>query len=74
MKAKTFDKNFDNGRDITRSLDLAKAHRPDEIEFKRVSINFPVWMIHSLDRKAIRLGVTRQSIIKIWLADKLKEQ
>ena len=71
MKAKEFDKRFDRGEDITPLLDQAKARRPGR-EQRRVNVDFPVWMIESLDREAKRLGVTRQSIIKMWLAEKLK--
>jgi len=72
MKAKDFDKAFDNGKDITAHLDLTKKRRP-ELEQRRVNVDFPVWMIHQLDREAKRLGVTRQSVIKMWLAERLKE-
>ena len=72
MKAKVFDEQFEKGDDITRHLDRSKAKRPD-CQQKRFNVEFPVWMIHSLDREAHRLGVTRQSLIKLWLADKLKE-
>ena len=72
MKAKEFDEKFDRGEDVTRFLDPGRARRPG-LEQKRVNVDFPVWMIESLDREARRRGVTRQSIIKMWLADKLKE-
>ena len=72
MKAKDLDKKFDSGEDITEFLDLSKARRPG-LEQKRVNVDFPVWMIHSLDREAKRLGVPRQSIIKIWIAERLKD-
>ena len=72
MKAKDLDKKFDSGEDITEFLDLSKARRSGQ-EQKRVNVDFPVWMIHSLDRGAKRLGVPRQSIIKIWIAERLKE-
>ena len=72
MKAKQFDSNFDNGQDVTGSLDLSKARRPLQ-EQKRVNVDFPAWMIESLDREARRIGVTRQSIIKIWLAERLEQ-
>ncbi len=72
MKAKEFDEKFDQAQDITRFLDRSKAIRPERDQ-KRVNVDFPIWMIHSLDREARRLGVTRQSVIKLWLADKLKE-
>lgn len=72
MKAKEFDKRFARGEDITGFLDRAKARRPGQ-ELKRVNVDFPAWMIQSLDREAKRLGVTRQSIIKLWLAERLKQ-
>ena len=71
MKAKTFDSDFDSGKDVTGSLDIKKARRPLQ-EQKRVNVDFPTWMIESLDREASRLGVTRQSIIKVWLAERLE--
>jgi predicted DNA binding CopG/RHH family protein len=67
MKAKEFDKKFDAGEDITKYLDLLKAKRPGH-EQKRVNVDFPVWMIESLDREASRLGVPRQSLIKMLIA------
>lgn len=71
MKADEFDDTFDRGDDITAALDLAKAQRPGE-EQRRVNVDFPEWMIAALDREARRLGVTRQSVIKVWLADRLE--
>ncbi|MFM9913883.1 MAG: type II toxin-antitoxin system BrnA family antitoxin [Methylophilaceae bacterium] len=70
MKAKVFDQQFDEDVDITASLDLSKAKRVLQ-EQKRVNVDFPTWMIESLDREAGKLGVTRQSIIKVWLAERL---
>ncbi len=70
MKAKTFDRKFDAGEKIVEHLDLNKARRIG-IDAKRVNVDFPAWMVDSLDREARRLGVTRQSLIKLWLADKL---
>ncbi|HRQ48745.1 MAG TPA: hypothetical protein PK725_17450 [Rhodocyclaceae bacterium] len=72
MKAKKFDSDFDSGKDITSALDLSKARRPLQ-EQRRVNVDFPTWMIESLDREASRLGVTRQSIIKVWLAERLEQ-
>jgi hypothetical protein len=72
MKAKELDRRFDRGEDVTRFLDLSKARRPGK-EHKRVNVDFPLWMVQSLDHEASRLGVTRQSIIKLWLAEKLKQ-
>ncbi len=71
MKASTFDKKFDKGEDITKYLDLSRATKPGQ-EQKRVNVDFPVWMIHRLDREARRLGVPRQSLIKIWIAERLE--
>ena len=73
MKAKSFDKKFDQGKDVVSDLDLEKARRPNQ-EQRRVNVDFPTWMIESLDREAGRLGVTRQSIIKVWLAERLEKQ
>ena len=72
MKAKKFDSDFDQGKDITGSLDLSKARRPKQQQ-KRVNVDFPTWMIEMLDSEAGRLGVTRQSIIKVWLAERLEQ-
>lgn len=72
MKAKDFEQQFDEGVDITSSLDLSKAKRVLQ-EQKRVNVDFPTWMIESLDREAGKLGVTRQSIIKVWLAERLEK-
>lgn len=72
MKAKDFDKKFDSGENITEFLDFTNAKRPGQDQ-KRVNVDFPAWMIHSLDKEARRLGVPRQSIIKIWIAERLKE-
>lgn len=72
MKAKEFDKKFDEGKDITKYLDVSKAQRPKQ-EQKRVNVDFPLWMIHQLDKEAKRLGVPRQSIIKVWVAERLKK-
>ncbi len=71
MKAKELDKKFDNNEDIHQYLDVSKAIRPGQIQ-KRVNVDFPKWMINSLDKEAKRLGVTRQSIIKVWIAERLK--
>ena len=71
MKAKLFDEQFDEGMDITSALDLSKGRRVMQ-EQRRVNVDFPTWMIESLDREAGRLGVTRQSIIKMWLAERLE--
>jgi hypothetical protein len=73
MKAKVFDKKFDEGVDITDALDLSKARRPLQAQ-RRVNVDFPAWMIDSLDREASKLGVTRQSVIKIWLAERLESR
>lgn len=71
MKAKKFDADFDSSKDVTAILDISKARRPLQKQ-KRVNVDFPDWMIESLDREASRLGVTRQSIIKVWLAERLE--
>jgi hypothetical protein len=70
MKAKTFDRKFDAAEKIVDQLDLSKARRIGTNP-KRVNVDFPSWMVDSLDREARRMGVTRQSLIKLWLAEKL---
>lgn len=72
MKAKEFDKLFDNGEDVTEYLDLSKAERPN-LKIKRVNVDFPQWMIESLDSEAKRIGVSRQAIIKTWISDRLEK-
>jgi len=73
MKAKSLDRKFDEGKDIVSDLDLSKIRRPNQKQ-RRVNVDFPTWMIESLDREASRLGVTRQSIIKVWLAERLEDR
>ena len=72
MKAIDFDRRFETGQDITAYLDLKGARRPGH-EQKRVNVDFPIWMIQSLDKEAKRLGVPRQSIIKVWVAERLEK-
>ncbi len=73
MKAKQFDQQFDAGVDISKNLDLGKAKRPLQDQ-RRVNVDFPKWMIERLDKEADRMGVTRQSVIKIWLSERLEKQ
>lgn len=70
MKISKLDEKFDAGEDVTDLLDLSRARRPGA-EAKRVNVDFPIWMVQRLDQEARRLGVTRQSLIKLWLAEKL---
>jgi len=74
MKASDLDKKFDEGvEDVVDDLDLSKAARPNQVA-RRVNVDFPAWMVESLDREAKRLGVTRQSVIKVWIAEKLEHK
>jgi predicted DNA binding CopG/RHH family protein len=74
MKAKNFDKKFDdNKQDIIDDLDLSSIKRPNQKQ-RRINVDFPSWVIDSLDREASRVGVTRQSIIKLWLVERLEEK
>jgi len=72
MKAQDFDQKFENNKNIIEHLDLSKAQRPG-LKQKRVNVDFPEWMIHSLDKEAKRLGVPRQSLIKIWISERLNK-
>ncbi|MBW1692515.1 MAG: CopG family transcriptional regulator [Deltaproteobacteria bacterium] len=71
MKASELEEKFDKAEDISEFLDLSRARRPGQ-EQKRVNVDFPIWMINRLDKEAKRLGVPRQSIIKIWIAERLQ--
>ena len=74
MKAKDFDKKFDDNKvDVIDDLDLSTIRHPNQAQ-KRINVDFPIWIIDSLDKEAKRVGVTRQSIIKVWLAERLEEQ
>lgn len=74
MKAKDFDKKFDDGKeDIIGDIDLSKGRRVNQ-EQKRINVDFPSWVIESLDKEAARVGVTRQSIIKVWLVERLRAE
>ena len=72
MKAEELDRKFDEGEDISKYIDITKARRPGQ-EQKRVNVDFPLWMVHLLDKEARRLGVPRQSIIKVWVAERLEK-
>jgi len=73
IKTQEFDKKFDDGEDITVFLDTKNIKRPG-LESKRVSVDFPEWMVIELDKVSKKLGVTRQSIIKLFISDKLDEE
>ena len=72
MKAREFDKKFDESKDISKYLDVSNVRRPGQ-EQKRVNVDFPLWMVNLLDKEAKRLGVPRQSIIKVWIAERLEK-
>lgn len=72
MKTRTFDQKFDTGEDISHHLDVSKSMRPNRAQ-KRVNVDFPNWMVAQLDQEASRLGVTRQSVIKMWLSERLDQ-
>ena len=73
ITAKEFDKKFDEGEDISEYLDWSKARRP-LLDQKRINVDLPNWMIQSLDLEAKRVGVTRQSIVKMWLSERIKAE
>ena len=72
MRARDFDEKFDRGEDVTDHLELEKARRPRHKQ-KRVNVDFPLWMVEALDREARRLGVPRQSIIKMLVAEHIEK-
>jgi hypothetical protein len=71
MNSSDFDRRFDEGDSVIDALDLSAARRP-RLDQRRVNVDFPLWMVEQLDLEASRLGVTRQSIIKVWLAERLE--
>lgn len=73
MKTSDFDRRFDEGENVTGELDLSRIRKSAQ-EQRRVNVDFPAWMIESLDREAQRLGVTRQSAIKVWIAERLDDR
>lgn len=73
MNSSEFDRRFEAGESVIDGLDLAAARRP-RLDHKRVNVDFPLWMVEQLDLEASRLGVTRQSIIKVWLAERLERR
>ena len=73
ITAEELDRRFDDGEDISEFLDWDKARRPG-LEPRRVNVDLPAWMIQQLDRQADLIGVTRQSIIKVWLSERIKEE
>ncbi len=72
MKAQEFDTKFEAGEDLTNDLDFSKARRVNQ-QNRRVNIDFPAWVVEGLDKQAKRLGITRQALVKVWIAEKLKE-
>jgi len=73
MNSSEFDRRFEDGESVIDALDLSAARRP-RLDQKRINVDFPIWMVEQLDREASRLGVTRQSIIKVWLAERLERR
>ena len=74
MNTKEFDKKFDdNKEDIIDNLNLSTKRRINQ-EQKRINVDFPSWVVESLDKEAARIGVTRQSIIKVWLVERLQSE
>ena len=70
MKAREFEERFDAGDDVSDLIDWSKARRPN-VEIRRVNVDFPAWVVDGLDKQVRRLGVTRQALIKLWIADRL---
>ncbi|WP_165072349.1 antitoxin [Desulfovibrio sp. ZJ200] len=68
MKATEFDKHFDNGESVLPFADMSRAERPN-LKSRRVNVDFPAWMVDALDKEAAHLGVTRQSLVKVWIAN-----
>ena len=72
MTIEEFDRKFDDGEDISEYLDMSSVRKPN-LEPKRINIDFPAWMVKSLDDEARHIGVSRQAIIKTWLAERIQK-
>jgi hypothetical protein len=72
ISSEQLDAAFDAGKDVSAHLDVARGRRPG-LEQQRLSVDAPTWMVEGLDREAGRLGITRQSLIKVWLAERLEK-
>ena len=70
MKASELERRFDAGEDVSDAMDWSKARRPN-LEVRRINVDFPAWVVEALDREAARLGVTRQALVKLWIAERL---
>lgn len=70
MKATEFDAAFDAGEDVTDMVDWSQARRRND-QPKRVNVDFPTWVVEALDKQARHLGVSRQALIKMWIAERL---
>ena len=73
ITAKEFDRKFDDGEDISSLIDVASIHRPG-FEARRVNVDFPEWIIQSLDLQSKMIGVSRQSLIKLWISERLQQE
>ncbi|MCY3831083.1 MAG: CopG family antitoxin [Rhodospirillaceae bacterium] len=73
LKAREFDRAFDAGEDVSGHVDWAQA-RQVNLEPRRVNVDFPAWVVEALDREARLRGVPRQSLIKLWIAERLKQE
>mgnify|MGYP006442286969 CR=1 FL=1 len=71
MKAEDLDQRFDDGEEVLEYFNLETAKRPG-LEMKRVNVDFPEWMVEQLDKEAKRLGIPRQAVIKVWIAERLE--
>jgi hypothetical protein len=73
MRATELDQRFDDGEDVSDVIDWDSAHRVNQ-EPRRVNVDFPAWMVASMDREAGRLGISRQALIKVWIAERLERR
>ena len=73
MTAKEFDARFDAGDDISEYIDTDTIRRPG-LEVRRVNVDFPEWVIQNLDTESKMIGVSRQSLIKLWVSERLQQE
>ena len=74
MKAKNFDKKFDQGKeDIIKYLDLSSLKRPTQTP-RRVNVDFPEWMISFWTGRRLAWGLRVNPLSKFGLQDALNRR
>ena len=72
MNAEEFDRRFDEGEDLDDHIDWASARCPN-LAPERITAELPRWVVQGLDRQAEIAGVTREALIRLWIAERLQQ-